>query len=98
VLINLLLNALHAVEDRPNGEIRMEAGLDERGRVVVEVIDNGPGISEEAREKIFVPFFTTKQEGSGIGLSLSKEIMRLHKGSIQFQSDPGKRTVFRLTF
>jgi len=98
VLINLLLNALHAVHDQPNGEIRMEASLDDRGRVIVEVIDNGPGISEEAREKIFVPFFTTKQEGSGIGLSLSKEIMRLHKGSIQFQSDPGKRTVFRLTF
>lgn len=98
VLINLLLNALHAVQDQPNGQIRMEASLDERGRVIVEVIDNGPGISEEARDKIFVPFFTTKQEGSGIGLSLSKEIMRLHKGSIQFQSDPGKRTVFRLTF
>jgi two-component system nitrogen regulation sensor histidine kinase NtrY len=98
VLINLLLNALHAVQDQPDGEIRMEARLDERGRVIVEVIDNGPGISEEAREKIFVPFFTTKQEGSGIGLSLSKEIMRLHKGSIQFQSDPGNRTVFRLTF
>jgi nitrogen fixation/metabolism regulation signal transduction histidine kinase len=98
VLINLLLNALHGVQDQANGEIAMEARLDERGRVIVEVIDNGAGISEEAREKIFVPFFTTKQEGSGIGLSLSKEIMRLHKGSIEFQSEPGKQTVFRLTF
>jgi two-component system nitrogen regulation sensor histidine kinase NtrY len=98
ILINLLLNALHAVHDQPSGVITLRSGLDERGRVIVEVMDNGPGISEEAREKIFVPFFTTKEEGSGIGLSLSKEIMRLHKGSIQFHSLPGKETVFRLTF
>lgn len=98
VLINLLLNALHAVQDQTDGLIQLRARMDERGRITVEVVDNGPGISEEAKEKIFVPFFTTKEEGSGIGLSLSKEIMRLHKGTIQFHSQPGKETVFRLTF
>jgi nitrogen fixation/metabolism regulation signal transduction histidine kinase len=98
VLLNLLLNAVQAVHDQPRAEIRLRALTDHLGKVVIEVIDNGPGISEDAREKIFVPFFTTKQDGSGIGLSLSKEIMRLHKGVIRFSSEPGRETVFRLVF
>ncbi|MBI3110449.1 MAG: GHKL domain-containing protein [Ignavibacteriales bacterium] len=98
VLINLLLNAIHAVQGQPNAEIRLTAHLDERGRLSIAVSDNGPGITEEAREKIFIPFFTTKPEGSGIGLSLSKEIMRLHRGTIQVSSKPGVETTFRLVF
>jgi len=98
VLINLLLNARQAVEGRPGAEIRVRAGLDERGRVIVQVVDNGPGIPPENIEKIFIPFFSTKKSGSGIGLSLSRQIMRLHKGTIHVHSEPGVRTVFTLTF
>ena len=69
-----------------------------RGKVVVEVFDNGPGIVEEALDQVFIPFFTTKQEGSGIGLSLCRQIMRLHSGSIAVRSEPEVRTVFALRF
>ncbi|MDO8928029.1 MAG: ATP-binding protein, partial [Bacteroidota bacterium] len=62
------------------------------------VIDNGPGIPEEILEQIFVPFFTTRENGSGIGLSLSRQIMRLHGGSLQVRSVPNKETVFCLRF
>jgi two-component system nitrogen regulation sensor histidine kinase NtrY len=65
---------------------------------LIHVIDNGPGIPEELYDKIFVPFFTTRKEGSGIGLSLSKQIMRLHKGGITVRSIPDKQTVFTLRF
>ena len=67
-------------------------------KVVVEVADNGPGIVEEALAKVFIPFFTTKPDGSGIGLSLCRQIMRLHRGSIAARSEPGVRTVFALRF
>jgi two-component system nitrogen regulation sensor histidine kinase NtrY len=98
VLINLLLNALQAVEGRPEAAIRMKAFLNERGRIIVQVIDNGPGIPAENIEKIFVPFFSTKKSGSGIGLSLSRQIMRLHRGTIHAHSEPGGQTVFTLSF
>jgi nitrogen fixation/metabolism regulation signal transduction histidine kinase len=98
VIINLVLNAIHAVKSVENGRIRMTARMDKMGHVVIDVADNGHGIAEEAKDKIFVPFFTTKQDGSGIGLSLSKEIMRLHRGSIHLFSNPGEDTVFRLVF
>ena len=92
------MNAIQAVQGQANAEIALKGMLQDRGRVVIEVHDNGPGIEEEVRERIFIPFFTTKPEGSGIGLSLSKEIMRLHKGGIQVHSKPGVDTVFRLMF
>lgn len=98
VLINLLLNALQAVEGRKAPEIWMKGSLNERGRVLVQVIDNGPGIPPETLDKIFIPFFTTKRGGSGIGLSLSRQIMRLHHGMIHVHSAPGGPTVFTLTF
>ena len=98
VLINLVLNAMQAVEAQDDRRIGVAAKLDRGGHVLLEVVDNGPGISEDARDKIFVPFFTTKQNGSGIGLSLSKEIMRLHRGIIHVHSTPGVQTVFRLVF
>ncbi|MDZ7289245.1 MAG: ATP-binding protein [candidate division KSB1 bacterium] len=98
VLINLLLNAIHALNGKPGGRIELTAGMDERGRVVIQVFDNGPGIIPEVLEKIFVPFFTTKPEGSGIGLSISRQIMRLHRGTITARSEPNVETVFTLRF
>jgi nitrogen fixation/metabolism regulation signal transduction histidine kinase len=98
VLINLLLNAIQAVEQQAEARIALRAFLDERGRVNVQVSDNGPGILPEVLEKIFIPFFTTKQGGSGIGLSLSRQIMRLHRGALSAHSTPGVETVFTLRF
>ncbi len=98
VLINLVLNAIQALTETPQGKIALSACLNERGRVVITVTDNGPGIEDDVREKIFTPFYTTRKEGSGIGLSLSRQIMRLHKGNISVQSTPGEKTVFMLRF
>ncbi len=98
VLINLLVNALHAVERCAHPMVRMSARINERSRVVIQVADNGTGIMQEVQAKIFIPFFTTKQKGSGIGLSLSRQIMRLHGGSINVFSIPNERTVFTLRF
>ncbi|MBT5831944.1 MAG: ATP-binding protein, partial [Candidatus Latescibacteria bacterium] len=96
VLINLLRNASQALTGRENARIDLTAQLDRRGRVVIRVRDNGPGILAEVQERIFIPFFTTKREGSGIGLSLSRQIMRVHRGTISVQSELNKNTVFTL--
>ena len=98
VLINLLRNAMQAVAGQTAARIWLKAGMDGRGHVLVEVIDDGPGIVEEAREKIFIPFFTTRQDGSGIGLSLCRQIMRLHRGTIFVRSKPDEETAFTLRF
>jgi signal transduction histidine kinase len=101
LLINLALNALQAIEedlDTDQGRIEFRASVDRRSRPVVQVEDNGPGIPEDVQEKIFVPFFTTKEDGSGIGLSLSRQIMRLHGGSLAVRSTEGEGTVFTLRF
>lgn len=98
VLINLVKNSMHALSDIENAKIIMRAFLDKRGRIAVQVIDNGPGILKEVIDKIFVPFFTTKPEGSGIGLSLSKQIMRMHGGTLTAQSEPNVETNFTLRF
>lgn len=98
VVINLAKNAIHALEDRPNPQLDIKAFLNKRGRVTLQVIDNGEGILPEVLDKIFIPFFTTKPKGSGIGLSLSKQIMRLHGGSITAYSQVEQGTTFTLTF
>jgi len=98
VLINLVLNAIQAVEDRPAARIELRARIDRRSRPVLQVADNGPGIPPDVQEKIFIPFFTTKDDGSGIGLSLSRQIMRLHGGALTVRSDPDEETVFTLRF
>jgi nitrogen fixation/metabolism regulation signal transduction histidine kinase len=98
VLINLLLNALQSVEKKEGGRIDVLALLDAQGRILIQVKDNGPGIQEENLDKIFIPFFSTKEGGSGIGLSLSRQIMRQHKGTISVHSDPEQKTVFTLRF
>ncbi|HET6568838.1 MAG TPA: ATP-binding protein [Rhodothermales bacterium] len=98
VLINLLKNAMEAAEGIPDAAVTLSAHIDERGRTVLQVADNGPGIVQEAIDKIFIPFFTTKKEGSGIGLSLSRQIMRQHGGTLSAVSEPDNRTVFTLRF
>jgi len=98
VLINLLLNSLQAVEGRKKAKIHLDAHMDGRGRILIQVKDNGAGIPKENIEKIFIPFFSTKEGGSGIGLSLSRQIMRLHQGSISVHSKPNEETVFTLRF
>ncbi len=98
VLINLLLNSIHALAQTILPKIALQAQIDERGRTTIQVKDNGEGIDELAIEKIFIPFFSTKKEGSGIGLSLSRQIMRSHGGNIRVQSVPGKETTFTLRF
>lgn len=98
VLLNLTKNALQGNDKNPEGRIQIIAGINQDRRTEVRVIDNGPGIPEEILEQIFVPFFTTKESGSGIGLSLSRQIMRLHGGSLHARSTPGKETVFSMIF
>ncbi len=98
VLINILLNARHALANTKDPQVVVISYLDERGKIIIRIIDNGPGISEEVQEKIFIPFYTTKQDGSGIGLSLSRQIMRSHGGNIRVNSVVGDGTVFTLRF
>ncbi len=98
VLINLLKNSLHALIGRPSGKIQLLGFMNKRGRITLQVIDNGAGILKDVLDKIFIPFFTTKPSGSGIGLSLSKQIMRLHNGTISAHSEPEVETVFTMTF
>ncbi len=98
VLINLVLNSIDAVKNKHDGKIQLTSRMDDRGRVIIQVLDNGIGIEEDVVEKIFIPFFTTKEHGSGIGLSLSNQIMRLHRGTIAVQSKRGAETVFTLRF
>ena len=98
VLINLVTNAIHALEKVRNGQVELRGFRSKRGKVTLQVVDNGAGILQDVLDKIFIPFFTTKPKGSGIGLSLSKQITRLHGGSINASSAPEKGTTFTMTF
>lgn len=98
VLINLILNAIDAVKDRLEPRIVLSAEKNKTGKVELKVADNGYGMSPEVMENIFVPFFSTKKTGSGIGLSLCKQIMMLHKGNVHVQSREGEGSVFILQF
>jgi nitrogen fixation/metabolism regulation signal transduction histidine kinase len=98
VLINLCKNSVEAVLEKANPSITLLGKTDGQGSPVIQVIDNGKGINEDVVGKIFIPFFTTKKEGSGIGLSLSKQIMRLHGGNLSVSSKPDVETVFSLRF
>ena len=93
VLINLLKNALEAGKEVKDLKIKIVA-RDEKRAIKIEVSDNGPGISEEVLENIFVPFYTTKKEGSGIGLSLSRQIIRKHGGNLEVISREGDGATF----
>lgn len=98
VLLNLMINGVQAIGDRADGTIKLSANLVARGSVTISVTDNGSGIGAEALKSIFVPFFTTKPEGTGLGLSLSRQIVRLHGGQISATSEPNKETKFTLHF
>ncbi|MBU8891584.1 MAG: HAMP domain-containing histidine kinase [Bacteroidales bacterium] len=103
VIINLLINAIEAVKNQNQPQIFVEIIKNESNKHKVLIKDNGKGIDPDETDKIFIPFYTTKKEGSGIGLSLSRQIMHLHKGTIQLNSDPerfreGKGTEFILEF
>ncbi len=98
VLLNLLINAVHALENTQKPQIILSSRYNKNERVIIEVADNGHGIKPELMDKIFMPFFTSKKEGSGVGLSLSRQIMHLHKGNIFTKSVEGKGSVFSLVF
>jgi len=98
VLINLVKNSVQALDGIKDGKILIRGFYNKRGRPSIQVSDNGHGILGDVIDKIFIPFFTTKRSGSGIGLSLSRQILRLHGGSITAQSIPDKETIFTMTF
>jgi signal transduction histidine kinase len=98
VLINLVVNAKEALKDREEARIVLSAAVTSNQKIIIKVSDNGGGIPEEILENIFIPFFSTKKTGSGIGLSLCKQIMMLHKGNIQVHSVPGMGSAFTLQF
>lgn len=98
VLINLIRNALDATRHRPDPQITLSASLNEEGKTFIRVSDNGTGIPADVQERIFIPFFTTKPSGSGIGLSISRQIMHMHKGDLSVISEDGKGSQFIVTF
>jgi signal transduction histidine kinase len=97
VLINLVVNSIEAVKDKDDGRIVLSA-FRTSNKTIIKVSDNGIGMPEDVMEKIFIPFFTTRKNGSGIGLSLCKQIMMLHSGNIYAQSKKGIGTAFILQF
>lgn len=94
VLINLVLNAMEALTETPDPVIEIGASLNGKGNVCLYVRDNGEGIDEATADKIFIPFFTTRKDGSGIGLALTKQILQLHHADIHFTSEKGRGTEF----
>lgn len=98
VLINLILNAIEASQNEENPQVLVKAVQKANGRKMIAVVDNGPGIPQEIKDKIFVPFFTTKKQGSGIGLSLSRQIMTLHGGKIQIDNIQSRGAQVSLVF
>ncbi len=98
VLINLLLNSIDAVKERNDPKIMIAVEAAINGKITIKISDNGVGVKDEILDKIFIPFFSTKKTGSGVGLSLCKQVMILHKGYIQVQSKEGEGTVFTLQF
>jgi C4-dicarboxylate-specific signal transduction histidine kinase len=98
VLINLLRNAVEALAETAAPRITLRAFRDEQDKVLLQVADNGPGIAPDLLDDIFVPFFTTKRNGTGVGLSVSRQIMQANNGLITVRSTPGEGSVFTLKF
>jgi signal transduction histidine kinase len=98
VLINLVRNAVEALEGRSDGRIVLSGARDADGKTSIRVTDNGPGIPEEHIENVFVPFFTTKRGGTGVGLSVSRQILFLNRGLISVRSTAGRGAEFTLQF
>ncbi len=93
-LINLLKNSIYALSGQADGSITLRGKRQGKDEVILEISDNGPGISQEFQSQVFIPFFTTKQKGTGIGLSIVKKILYMHGGSIRFQTREGTGTTF----
>ena len=93
----MIRNALQTTANNPNPEIKVEA-IQTSGSFFLQVTDNGEGIPDNRLDDIFTPFYSTKKEGSGIGLPLSRRIMQLHGGELLVNVDPGEKTVFRMIF
>lgn len=98
VLINMLQNAGQSLEGQQGATVWLAARLNRRGRVTIEVADNGPGVPRDIAKRIFVPFFTTKREGSGVGLALTRQVMIAHGGAVSLSDRPGGGAQFSLTF
>ena len=98
VLINLIKNAMEALADTREPGIQLRAFINRQGKVLLQVVDNGPGIDPVNLESIFIPFFTTKRKGSGVGLSISRQIMYVNKGLLSVKTAPGKGCIFTLRF
>jgi nitrogen fixation/metabolism regulation signal transduction histidine kinase len=98
VLLNLLRNAWQATTSVPNPRIALAARMNRRGHVVIEVSDNGPGVSREIARKVFVPFFTTKEGGSGVGLALTRQVMIAHRGFVTLSESEQGGAKFSLIF
>jgi nitrogen fixation/metabolism regulation signal transduction histidine kinase len=98
VMVNLVKNAFQATEQTEHARVHIFSGLDNYGNPQITITDNGPGIPEPIMDKVFIPFFTTRENGSGIGLSLSRQIMQMHGGSLKIKSVPGKPTSVVLSF
>ena len=98
VLINLIKNAMEALAGRPEPSIRLNSFISLRKKILLQVIDNGPGIDPANLENVFIPFFSTKRDGSGIGLSISRQIMYVNKGLLSVKTSPGKGCTFNLRF
>ena len=98
VLINLQRNAWQACDNSDLGKVELRGRLNRRNNVVIEVSDNGPGVPDELAKKIFVPFFTTKASGSGVGLALARQVMIAHGGFIRVNSNDAGGATFSLTF
>jgi nitrogen fixation/metabolism regulation signal transduction histidine kinase len=97
-LINLVRNAIEALREGAAGRIVLSGNLEPSGHVVVAVSDNGPGIPPDQREKVFVPFFTTKRLGSGVGLTLVRQIATLHGATVSISQPPGGGTSVKINF
>jgi nitrogen fixation/metabolism regulation signal transduction histidine kinase len=96
VIINFITNAAYAVKDRQNPEITLHSGRTAEGDTYITVADNGCGISPDVRDKILIPFFSTKKNGTGVGLSLSREIIKLHHGRLRIQTKEGEGSAFTI--
>jgi signal transduction histidine kinase len=97
-LINLVRNAMEALRDKPGGRIVLSAFAEPGGHVVIAVADNGPGIAADQREKVFVPFFTTKRQGSGVGLTLVRQIATVHGAAVNIGETAGGGATVSLRF
>ena len=98
VLLNLLRNAWQATRDAQDPVVELRGRLNRRGNTVIEVDDNGHGVPADIATKIFVPFFTTREGGSGVGLALARQVMIAHGGFIRLGQKSGPGTTFTLTF